>query len=67
MAETVFMQSAMCGVASAQRNSSLRKFLSNQSQSQSHITTDSQSASTSWCLGPSGTRDQFFYLLEILF
>jgi hypothetical protein len=28
-------------------------------QSQSHITTDGQSASLSWCQHPSGTRDQF--------
>jgi hypothetical protein len=35
---------------------------------QSYITTDSQSASPSWGVRrPSGTRDQFFFLLEIFF
>jgi hypothetical protein len=29
--------------------------------------TDSQSANQSWCLAPSGTRNQFFFLLEIIF
>jgi hypothetical protein len=29
--------------------------------------TDSQSASLSWCQAPSGTRDKFFFLLEIFF
>jgi hypothetical protein len=38
-----------------------------QSQSQSYVMTDSQSASPSWCQDPSGTRDQFFFLLEIIF
>jgi hypothetical protein len=31
-----------------------------QSQSQSHVTTDGQSVSMSWCRGPSGSRDQMF-------
>jgi hypothetical protein len=35
-------------------------------QSQSHITTGSQPASPSWCQAPSGTSDQFFFLLEII-
>jgi hypothetical protein len=29
-------------------------------QSQSHVTTDSQSVCLSWCRGPSGTNDQIF-------
>jgi hypothetical protein len=37
-----------------------------QSQSQSHITTDNQSTSRG-VRCPSGTRDQFFFLLETLF
>jgi hypothetical protein len=37
------------------------------SQSRSHITTDSLSASPPWCQARSGTRDQFFFLLEISF
>jgi hypothetical protein len=35
------------------------------SQSQSYLTTDSQSASLSWCQATIRTRDQFFFLLEI--
>jgi hypothetical protein len=31
-----------------------------QSQSQSHIATDGQSVSKSWCQAPSGTHDQIF-------
>jgi hypothetical protein len=37
------------------------------SQSQSHITTDSQSASPSCCQTPIWDRDKFSFLLEILF
>jgi hypothetical protein len=37
------------------------------SQSQSHITTHNQSASRLGVRQPSGTRDQFFFLLQILF
>jgi hypothetical protein len=36
-------------------------------QSQSYITSDSQSVSPSCVRYPSGTRDQFFFLLEIFF
>jgi hypothetical protein len=36
----------------------------NQSQSQSHITTDGQSVSMSWCLAQSGTFDQRFYFFK---
>jgi hypothetical protein len=35
------------------------------SQSQSHITTDSQSASPSWCQAPIWDPRPIFYLLEI--
>jgi hypothetical protein len=35
--------------------------------SESHITTDSQSASLSWCQAPIWVRHQFFFLLEIVF
>jgi hypothetical protein len=34
--------------------------LSRQSQSQSHIATDGQSVSKSWCRAPSGAHDQIF-------
>jgi hypothetical protein len=34
--------------------------VSSQSQSQSHITTDGQSTSKSWCRAPSGAPDQIF-------
>jgi hypothetical protein len=34
------------------------RWSSHQSQSQSHIATDGQSASPSWCRAPFGTRDQ---------
>jgi hypothetical protein len=37
------------------------------SQSQSHITSDSQSSVRLGVRGPSGIRDQFFYLREIFF
>jgi hypothetical protein len=36
---------------------------SSQSQSQSHIATDDQSISKSWCLAPSGAHDQIFITL----
>jgi hypothetical protein len=32
--------------------------------SRSHITTDSQSASSSWCLAPFGASDQMLHLFE---
>jgi hypothetical protein len=35
-------------------------------QSQSHITTDSQSASQSWCQAPSGAQDQIFVTVRHL-
>jgi hypothetical protein len=41
--------------------------LSGRNQSQSHITTDSQSASQTWCQAPIWDRDQFFFLLDIFF
>jgi hypothetical protein len=36
-----------------------------QSQSQSHITTDSLSGSLSWCRTPSGAYDQKLYVLNL--
>jgi hypothetical protein len=36
-----------------------------QSQSQSYLTTDGQSASLSWCQATIRAHDQFFFLLEI--
>jgi hypothetical protein len=41
--------------------------LTSQSQSHSHITTDSQSASLSWCQATIWTCDQFCFHLEIFF
>jgi hypothetical protein len=38
-----------------------------QSQSQSYLTTDSQSASLSWCQAIITPRDQIFFFLEIFF
>jgi hypothetical protein len=39
--------------------------LKSQSQSQSYLTTDGQSASLSWCQATIRVRDQFLFLLEI--
>jgi hypothetical protein len=34
------------------------------SESQSHVTTDGQSASLSWCQAPSGSQDQIFFYCQ---
>jgi hypothetical protein len=47
----------------SQRNMKLCRI----SQSQSYLTADSQSASLSWCQATITVRDQFLFLLEILF
>jgi hypothetical protein len=51
------------GFTSAIRFYMLLKFMESQSQSQSqsHVTTDGQSVSMSWCQVHSGTRDQMLY------
>jgi hypothetical protein len=41
--------------------------LQDRSRSRSHITTDSQSASQSWCQAPIWEPRQFYFLLEIFF
>jgi hypothetical protein len=39
-------------------------YYENHSRSRSHITTDGQSASSSWCLAPFGASDEMLHLFE---
>jgi hypothetical protein len=48
-------------ISSLLYNDSLVTLMHSQSQSHSHVTTDDQSVSMSWCQVLSGTRDQMLY------
>jgi hypothetical protein len=51
------------------RNENIKREVHHSSQSQSHITTEGQSVSVSWCQAQSGTFDQrsfFFFKVTVL-